>query len=78
MERVLTALNRIKWDQDGSVSYRRSCGHAVCGSCGMTIKVRLAACKTLVKDIPGDTIEVAPEGFPGGERLSRRYGTLLP
>ena len=38
MERVLTALNRIKWEQDGSVSYRRSCGHAVCGSCGTTIQ----------------------------------------
>jgi succinate dehydrogenase / fumarate reductase iron-sulfur subunit len=66
MERVLTALNRIKWEQDGTVSYRRSCGHAVCGSCGMTIQgsSRLA-CKTLVKDIAGDVIEVAPlKGFP--------------
>jgi len=36
------------------------------GSCGMTIQgsSRLA-CKTLVKDIPGDVIEVAPmKGFP--------------
>lgn len=66
MERVLTALNRIKWDQDGSVSYRRSCGHAICGSCGMTIQgASRLACKTLVKDIPGDVIEVAPlKGFP--------------
>ena len=66
MERVLTALNRIKWDQDGSVAYRRSCGHAVCGSCGMTIQgASRLACKTLVKDIPGDIIEVAPlKGFP--------------
>lgn len=66
MERVLTALNRIKWEQDGSVSYRRSCGHAVCGSCGMTIQgASRLACKTLVKDIPGDVIEVQPlKGFP--------------
>lgn len=66
MERVLTALNRIKWETDGSLTYRRSCGHAVCGSCGMTIQgsSRLA-CKTLVKDIAGDIIEVAPlKGFP--------------
>ena len=64
MERVLTALNRIKWDQDGSVSYRRSCGHAICGSCGMTIQgASRLACKTLVKDIPGDVIEVAPLAF---------------
>ena len=66
MERVLTALNRIKWQQDGSLSYRRSCGHAVCGSCGMTIQgASRLACKTLVKDIPGDEIVVEPlKGFP--------------
>jgi succinate dehydrogenase / fumarate reductase iron-sulfur subunit len=66
MERVLTALNRIKWETDGSLTYRRSCGHAVCGSCGMTIQgASRLACKTLVKDIPGDVIEVAPlKGFP--------------
>jgi succinate dehydrogenase / fumarate reductase iron-sulfur subunit len=66
MERVLTALNRIKWEQDGSLAYRRSCGHAVCGSCGMTIQgASRLACKTLVKDIPGDVIEIAPlQGFP--------------
>jgi succinate dehydrogenase / fumarate reductase iron-sulfur subunit len=66
MERVLTALNRIKWETDGSLTYRRSCGHAVCGSCGMTIQgASRLACKTLVKDIAGDIIEVAPlKGFP--------------
>jgi len=66
MERVLTALNRIKWEQDGSVSYRRSCGHAVCGSCGMTIQgASRLACKLLVKDLPGDVIVVEPlKGFP--------------
>jgi succinate dehydrogenase / fumarate reductase iron-sulfur subunit len=66
MERVLTALNRIKWETDGSLTYRRSCGHAVCDSCGMTIQgASRLACKTLVKDIPGDVIEVAPlKGFP--------------
>lgn len=66
MERVLTALNRIKWEQDGSMTYRRSCGHAVCGSCGMTIQgASRLACKTLVKDIEGDIIEIQPlKGFP--------------
>jgi succinate dehydrogenase / fumarate reductase, iron-sulfur subunit len=61
MERVLTALNRIKWEQDGSLSYRRSCGHAICGSCGMTIQGQSRlACRTLVKDIEGDVIQVEP------------------
>lgn len=65
-ERILTVLNRIKWEEDGSVSFRRSCGHAVCGSCGMTIQgASRLACKTLVKDIPGNVIEVRPlQGFP--------------
>lgn len=65
MERILTALNRIKWEQDGSVSYRRSCGHAICGSCGMTIQgASRLACRTLVKDIADDVITVEPlKGF---------------
>jgi len=65
MERILTALNRIKWEQDGSLSYRRSCGHAICGSCGMTIQgASRLACKTLVKDIASDVILVQPlKGF---------------
>ncbi len=65
MERILTALNRIKWEQDGSLSYRRSCGHAICGSCGMTIQgASRLACRTLVKDIAGDEILVEPlKGF---------------
>jgi len=87
MERVLTALNRIKWEQDGSVSFRRSCGHAVCGSCGMFIQgaARLA-CKTLVKDISGDVIEVAPlTGFPvvkdlvvDMEHFFHKYRAIVP
>ena len=66
MERILTALNRIKWEQDGSLSYRRSCGHAICGSCGMTIQgASRLACRTLVKDIAAEVITVEPlKGFP--------------
>ncbi len=87
MERVLTALNRLKWEQDGSISYRRSCGHAVCGSCGMTIQgASRLACKTLVKDIAGDVIEVAPlKGFPvvkdlvvDMEHFFHKYRAVIP
>ena len=50
-ERILDALHRIKWEQDPSLAFRRSCGHGVCGSDAMRIngKNRLA-CKALVKD----------------------------
>ncbi|MGW7282084.1 succinate dehydrogenase iron-sulfur subunit [Streptomyces sp. NPDC054844] len=51
-ERVLDALHKIKWDLDGSLTFRRSCAHGICGSDAMRIngKNRLA-CKTLIKDI---------------------------
>jgi succinate dehydrogenase / fumarate reductase, iron-sulfur subunit len=66
-DRVLDALHQIKWDQDGSLSFRRSCAHGVCGSDAMRIngKNRLA-CKTLIKDVnPDKPITVEPiKGLP--------------
>ncbi|MEU0049822.1 succinate dehydrogenase iron-sulfur subunit [Streptomyces sp. NPDC006184] len=61
-ERVLDALHKIKWDIDGSLTFRRSCAHGICGSDAMRIngKNRLA-CKTLIKDInPEKPITVEP------------------
>jgi len=61
-ERVLDVLHRVKWEQDGSLTFRRSCAHGVCGSDAMRIngKNRLA-CKTLVKDVnPEKPITVEP------------------
>jgi succinate dehydrogenase / fumarate reductase iron-sulfur subunit len=34
---VLDALHKIKTEVDGSVTYRRSCRHAICGSCAMHV-----------------------------------------
>ena len=66
-ERVLDALNRIKWEQDGSLTYRRSCAHGICGSDAMRINgVNRLACKTLIKDLATDraiTVE-AIKGLP--------------
>ena len=36
-DRLLDCLNRIRWEQDPSLSFRMSCGHGVCGSDGMRI-----------------------------------------
>ncbi|MBF6044361.1 succinate dehydrogenase iron-sulfur subunit [Streptomyces sp. NRRL B-1677] len=61
-ERVLDALHKIKWDVDGTLTFRRSCAHGICGSDAMRIngKNRLA-CKTLIKDInPAKPITVEP------------------
>ncbi|MFJ6070178.1 succinate dehydrogenase iron-sulfur subunit [Streptomyces sp. NPDC093065] len=61
-ERVLDALHKIKWDLDGTLTFRRSCAHGICGSDAMRIngKNRLA-CKTLIKDLsPEKPITVEP------------------
>ncbi len=66
-DRVLDALHKVKWDLDGSLTFRRSCAHGVCGSDAMRIngKNRLA-CKTLLKDVnPSEPITVEPiKGLP--------------
>lgn len=50
-DRILDALMKIKGEIDGSLSFRRSCGHGICGSDAMRINGRnRLACKTLVKD----------------------------
>ena len=54
-DRVLTALEKIKGELDGTLSFRRSCGHGICGSDAMRINGRnRLACKTLVKDLDTD------------------------
>lgn len=37
---VLDALEEIKATQDGSLTFRRSCRHAICGSCAMMVNRR--------------------------------------
>ncbi len=51
-DRVLDALQTVQWEQDGTLSLRRSCAHGVCGSDAMRINGRnMLACKVLVKDV---------------------------
>ncbi len=59
-DRVLELLHRIKWEQDGTLTLRRSCAHGVCGSDAMRINgVNRLACKVLVRDV-GAKIQVEP------------------
>lgn len=59
-DQVLDLLNRVKWNIDGTLSYRRSCAHGICGSDAMRINgVNRLACKVLVKDV-GSRITVEP------------------
>ena len=64
-DRLLDALNYIKWNIDGTLTYRRSCAHGVCGSDAMLINQRNGlACRLLLKNL-GDTITVEPlRGLP--------------
>jgi succinate dehydrogenase / fumarate reductase iron-sulfur subunit len=59
-DRVLELLHRIKWEQDGTLTLRRSCSHGICGSDAMRINGRNAlACKLLIRDV-GDRVQVEP------------------
>jgi succinate dehydrogenase / fumarate reductase, iron-sulfur subunit len=59
LERLVEVLHEVKWHHDGTLSFRRSCAHGICGSDAMLINGRNAlACKVLVADIaPKVTVE---------------------
>jgi succinate dehydrogenase / fumarate reductase, iron-sulfur subunit len=43
---ILECLNQIKWEQDGSLAFRKNCRNTICGSCAIRINGRPAlACK---------------------------------
>src|SRR5450755_1906403 len=49
---VLEALMQIKDEDDGSLSFRRSCRSAICGSCTMSMNgLDGLACKTPVRQL---------------------------
>ena len=64
-DRVLDALHQVRWYQDGSLAFRRSCAHGVCGSDAMVINGHnRLACVLLVRDV-GPSITVEPlRGLP--------------
>ena len=60
-ERVLDLLEMVKNYNDGTLGFRRSCAHGVCGSDAMRINGRNAlACKVLLKDLNTDQVTVEP------------------
>jgi succinate dehydrogenase / fumarate reductase iron-sulfur subunit len=62
---ILDALNEIKWRHDGTLSYRRSCRHGICGSCAMMINgANDLACEKQISALKG-TITIEPlKSFP--------------
>ena len=64
MDRVLDLLHKVKYEQDGTLTFRRSCAHGVCGSDAMLINGRnRLACKIRVDQLGKKVITVAP--LPG-------------
>jgi succinate dehydrogenase / fumarate reductase, iron-sulfur subunit len=60
-DRILELLHRIKWEQDGTLTLRRSCAHGVCGSDAMRINgVNRLACKMLVRNLKSSKIQIEP------------------
>lgn len=85
-DRVLDLLVHIKGYLDGTLTFRRSCAHGVCGSDAMVINGRnRLACKELVQDV-GRTIVIEPlRGLPvirdlvvDMEPFFRKYRSILP
>ncbi len=64
-DRVLDALHAVRWHEDGTLAFRRSCAHGVCGSDAMVINGRNAlACTLLLRDA-GPEVTVEPlRGLP--------------
>ncbi|MBO3462309.1 succinate dehydrogenase/fumarate reductase iron-sulfur subunit [Aetokthonos hydrillicola Thurmond2011] len=68
---ILDCLNRIKWEQDGTLAFRKNCRNTICGSCAVRINGRSAlACKENVNSeiakseklpISGSETNVIPE-----------------
>ena len=64
-DRILDILHKIKWDYDGSLGFRRSCAHGVCGSDAMIINgENKLACQVPVKEV-GQSMKIEPiRGLP--------------
>ena len=62
MDRVLNLLHAVKDTLDGTLTFRRSCAHGICGSDAMLINGRnRLACRIRVEQL-GRRISVAPLG----------------
>jgi succinate dehydrogenase / fumarate reductase iron-sulfur subunit len=85
-DRVLDVLHKAKWYQDGTLTFRRSCAHGVCGSDAMVINGENAlACQLLIQEAGTDITVEAIRGFPvikdlvvDMEPFFAQYRSVLP
>lgn len=90
MDTALGLLLYVKWHLDGTLTFRKSCAHGICGSDAMQINgENKLACSILVQDLAkgdGDTITFAP--LPGSPvvkdlvidqtRFFEKYRAVMP
>lgn len=81
-DRILDVLMFIKRNLDGTLSFRKSCAHGVCGSDSMIINgVERLACKTLVQDVTGEenaVVTIEPlKSLPVQRDLMVDYGQFF-
>ncbi|BAI80165.1 succinate dehydrogenase, iron-sulfur protein [Deferribacter desulfuricans SSM1] len=61
---MLEGLNQIKWEQDPTLAFRRSCREGVCGSDGINVNgVNMLSCITKIEDLGTDHLVIQP--LPG-------------
>jgi succinate dehydrogenase / fumarate reductase iron-sulfur subunit len=83
---VLNALHEIKWMQDGTLTFRRSCAHGVCGSDAMVINgENRLGCINLISDVGTDLTIEPIRGLPvikdlvvDMEPFFAQYRSVLP
>ena len=85
-DRLLDALHQVRWHHDGSLAFRRSCAHGVCGSDAMVINGQnRLACVLLVSDV-GPRVRIEPlRGLPvlkdlvvNMEQFFAQYRSVMP
>ncbi|HUQ63509.1 MAG TPA: succinate dehydrogenase iron-sulfur subunit [Acidimicrobiales bacterium] len=85
-DRLLDALHQVRWHHDGSLAFRRSCAHGVCGSDAMVINgENRLACVLLVRDV-GQHVRIEPmRGLPvlkdlvvDMEQFFAQYRSVMP
>ncbi len=85
-DRVLDALHEAKWHHDGTLTFRRSCAHGVCGSDAMIINGQNGlACGQLIENVGTDITLEPIRGLPvikdlvvDMEPFFAQYRSILP
>ena len=73
---ILDCLNRIKWEQDGTLAFRKNCRNTICGSCAMRINGRSAlACK---ENVGSEVARLHQQAPPFGTRTDPPEIAIAP